>query len=208
MRAHDPSRRPHRIHICRSGTPSWREIGQYACVANMRSAVVGACAAALLTAGCATSSKADSGTQRNPVPPLPPGIAITVLSTLLIPKPLPSGELVHAVEIAQAIKADGLGCDEASIETGLDDATAGHPATEQLSCDVGDDTVEIGRFGDHAALLAAKPAVHASTCYVVTRQQSNATYVEGENWIVFPEQTATARRIAHAIGGALVTEHC
>ncbi len=177
-------------------------------MASIRSAIVGVCAAALLTAGCATSSGANSGTQRNPLPPLPGGNAVAAPSTVLVPTPLPSGQVAHAVEIAQAIKAGGLGCGEASIESGLDNASGGNPRTEQVSCDIGDDTVEISRFGDQADLLAAKPAVHAATCYGATRQHSNATYVQGENWIVFPEQAATARRIARAIGGTLVTEHC
>jgi hypothetical protein len=166
------------------------------------------CVATLFAAGCATSSKADSGTYKNPNPPLPLGVAVTVPTTVVLPKPLHPGEVAHALEIAQAIKAGGLGCSEASIETGLDSGSAGNPQTEQVSCDIDGDTVEISRYVDHSGLLAAKPAVHTATCYVATRQRSNRTYVQGENWIAFPEQADTARRIARAIGGSLVTEHC
>jgi hypothetical protein len=121
--------------------------------------------------------------------------------------PLSSGRVAHAITISNAIAATGIGCSDASLETNLL-YSGTNPIKEQSSCTIGDDTVAISLFADHDALVGGHAELRQGSCYVAARQTTNLTYVEGDNWIVFPEQEETARRIAASIQGTLRTIHC
>jgi hypothetical protein len=136
---------------------------------------------------------------------LPRGI--TVPTTVVEGRPLPEGPIGHAIAIAEAINASGLGCATADLETGPSNGTPGNPAIEQVSCTVGDDTIAVSLFADHAALLSASSFISQASCFGAS-QKAKVPYVRGTNWIVFPERAATARRIAGAIGADASTIVC
>ncbi len=123
-------------------------------------------------------------------------------------KTLPTGPIAEVRAIADGIEAAGIGCDYPSFEAGPWNNTPGNPTVQQLSCNVGDDTVAISLFADHTALIQSREFVRQASCFVAHRQASNLTYIEGNNWIVFPEREATADRIVVAIGGALRKLDC
>jgi hypothetical protein len=131
-----------------------------------------------------------------------------VPTTVVQPRPLPAGGVTHAIQIAEAMRAAGIGCETAEVEPGPPATTPVDPK-EEVSCDVGDDTVAIRMFADHAALVAATgTTLRQGICFVAKNQATNLTYAEGDNWIVFPQQKATAARISAALHAALETVRC
>jgi hypothetical protein len=131
-----------------------------------------------------------------------------VPTTVVLAKPLASGPVAHALEIAGAIKAAGLGCNTAALETGPWSNTHADPAKEQASCDIGDDIVSISLFADHDALTRGFSLMRQGACFVNATHPGNLTYVEGNNWVVFPQKTATAHVLGEALHATLQTIHC
>jgi hypothetical protein len=117
----------------------------------------------------------------------------------------------HVLDVAAQIEASGIGCSDATDDTGPQHGTPGNPASEQASCTIGDDLIVISLFLDRDALEAAKPMLHEGSCFVAEnpeQQEANLAYVEGENWIVYPQAETTARQVADAIHGTLRTIDC
>jgi hypothetical protein len=124
------------------------------------------------------------------------------------PRPLPSGTIAHAIDVAEGIRATGLGCTNADLEIGPFNGTPGSPYKEQASCNIGDDIVTITLFVDHASLVSGASFIRQEVCFSAAHQKTNLTYVNGDNWIVFPERAATARELAFFLPAELVTLHC
>jgi hypothetical protein len=141
-----------------------------------------------------------------------PGISfeggVPVPTTIVEPKPLESGAVARALDVAAAIKAAGIGCDEASIDTVPQRGTRANPVTDQTSCSIRDDTVTVSLFPDAAAMRAADEYLRTGACYVAEQQDGNLTYVEGEHWIVFPEYATTASRLADVLPVEIRTIEC
>jgi len=123
-------------------------------------------------------------------------------------KPLAPGPVAHVVDIAGAIKATGLGCDTAAVSTGPRNNTPVQPAKEQGSCDIGDDGVAITLFADQDMLARGVSLLRQGACFVNATHPGNLTYVEGDNWIAFPQRTENARRIGEALHATLRTIRC
>src|SRR4051794_11385705 len=123
-----------------------------------------------------------------------------VPTTVVVAKPLPSGTVASALDVAAAIKAAGIGCEEASLDSAGMPDDPNNPTKEQASCEIGDDSIAFSLFADGDSLEKASPMVHAISCTAAAHQATNLTYVEGSNWIVYPEHKATAERVAQAIG--------
>lgn len=147
------------------------------------------------------------------------GGAATVPTTVVAAHCLPSGHVGHAIQVAEAIKASGLGCDTADLisesarKLGVPD-TPGLPKSDVVDCAIGDEDVTITLYADHTALMSAGPYLREAECYMRSHQSPNTvyppntTYVAGDNWIVFPMKKATAEAVATSIGGALRTNEC
>jgi len=125
------------------------------------------------------------------------------------------GAVAHAMVVAQAIKTSHIGCDDPTQEPVPRAGTAVNPVTEHVTCDIDDDSVVITLFRDHQSMVSlGLPYVHQATCYMQGHQSPNTfsppnlTYVEGENWIVFPENESTAEKVATVVGGSLRTDTC
>lgn len=125
------------------------------------------------------------------------------------------GAVAHAMVVAEAIKASHIGCDDPTQAPVPRAGTAANPVTEIATCDIGDDSVVITLFRDHRSMVTlGLPYMHQATCYVHGHQSPNTsyppnlTYVEGENWIFFPEKQSTAEKVATAVGGSLRTVSC
>jgi hypothetical protein len=113
--------------------------------------------------------------------------------------PLADGSIDDAITVAEGLRANDLGCEVASVDE----------ATEQVSCLIGDDLVSISRFADHAALVASEPMIRGAACFLAADKENvNLTYVEGDNWIVYPQQEATAHAIARALEARLRVIDC
>jgi hypothetical protein len=145
---------------------------------------------------------------RSTVPFTIVGGGTPVPTTIVQPHELPAGPIAHAIEVAAAIKAAGLGCDTASIETTPLKNTPGNTTKEQVSCLIADDNVAISLYADHNALVNGLPMLRQASCFIAAKQATNQTYVQGNNWIVFPEQAETVGRMAEPIHGTLRTIHC
>ncbi len=143
---------------------------------------------AFVVAACGSSSASSSPKRSGPT---------SSSTSLQVPTP-------HALDIAAKIKAAGLGCADATNDPGP------HPdSLEASSCTIGDDDLAITLWADHAALLRAVPLGGQGICFVAkSNPGENLTYVEGVNWIAFPQQAANARKIAAATSGVLRTIDC
>jgi hypothetical protein len=134
-----------------------------------------------------------------------------VPTTVVQPRCLPDGHVSHALQVAEAIKASGLGCDTASLDSSVV-KTPPSPAnpTEEVSCDIGDDSISISLWTDHDGLARAIPYLRQGQCYVEAHNPTDQgqTYVEGDNWIAYPQYTTTADRLRTALGGTEQTNHC
>ncbi len=131
-----------------------------------------------------------------------------VPSTVVQAQPLAAGQIAHAIEVAAGIKAAGMGCDTASIETTPLNNTPGNPSKEQVTCLIGDDNVVISLYANHDALVDGLPILRQGSCFIAAKQATNLTYVEGDNWIAFPERAETVRGMAEFLHGTLRTIHC
>jgi len=178
-------------------------IGHYALVrACARCALL---SAFVLAVGCSGSHKAapPTSTFNHGLIPVP--------TTEVVAKPLQGGDIKHAVEVAQAIKASGLGCDVASLDwQGIPAAKRPPDLPEQVSCDVaGGNMVTVLRFKDHDALLGEASYFHQAVC--ASSPHDAVHYVAGSNWAVFPGQpdtNNTERRLASGLPGASQTLKC
>ncbi len=143
---------------------------------------------------------------------LPPvtiiGGGTPVPTTIVQPHAISAGPIAHAIEVAAGIKAAGMGCDTAAIETTPLNNTPGNPTKEQVSCLIGDDNVVISLYANHTALVSGFPMLRGGSCFIAAKQATNLTYAEGDNWIVFPEQAETAGRMAEPLHGTLRTISC
>jgi hypothetical protein len=172
--------------------------------------IVAACGGSSGNEGSESESRSTSATTQVTFK-LPPVSVIggsTIPSTVVDAKPLPSGMVASALDIAAGIKAAGIGCEDASLVGAAFPDDPRNPTKEQVSCDIGDDNVDINLFADHDALGAALPMVQTMGCTSASRQDTNLSYVEGDNWIVFSEHRATAEQIAEALDAALRTISC
>ena len=106
--------------------------------------------------------------------------------------------------MAEGITATGAGCDIATMEIGPQNETLGNPTKEQVSCSVGGDEVTVNLFDDHAKLQSSMSFIRAGECFV----RGNMTFVVGDNWIVYPERAATAKRLADLLDLPTHTIHC
>jgi hypothetical protein len=166
-----------------------------------------ACAVAVvLSTACDGSTSGDAA----PTTPAFGSGLIQVPGTDVTAKALPRGDIEQAIEVAQAIKASGLGCDRASLDwQGIPPEQRPPDLPDQVSCDVGGNTLAITRFEDHDLWsdnpAALKNEVCASSPPAVVR------YVAGTNWVVFPgtpDSGDTARRLAEVLPGELRTIRC
>jgi len=166
---------------------------------------------ALLLASCSSSVKSS----------VPPGSSTTATtierSPVLVPttivqaRALASGPVAHATDIAAGIAAAGLGCKNASLDSEVPNAqndTVGNPAKESVSCDIGEDITTITLYDDHAKLESSMSFIRQSTCYTHKQQPTNLSYAAGDNWIVFPQEKATAQRVASALRASLESVTC
>jgi hypothetical protein len=126
------------------------------------------------------------------------------------PRCLPAGHVSHAIQIAEAIKATGLGCDTADLTWAAIPRIyrSGVPTSDQVDCQIGNDLVTIFLFPDHAALLTAQPEVRHGVCLVNATHPENFSYVQGENWVLSPESKASADRMAQALHASVQTLDC
>jgi hypothetical protein len=182
--------------------------GTHTKTGGKKATTVGTSAPACLVHSPTTSTTADLGytsftfsdTGGTPVP-----------TTVVKPHCLPVGPVVHALQLAEAINASSLGCETASLDSSVikTPPTSASPK-EQVSCDIGDDSITISLWADHNGLARAIPYVRQGHCYVETHNPSNQgrTYVEGDNWIVYPQYTATAHRLGTALRATEQTIHC
>ena len=154
----------------------------------------------VLAAGCSSSHSA--------APPTPTG-GFPVPTTEVVAKPLQRGDIKHAIEVAEAIKASGLGCDIASFDwQGIPAAKRPPDFPDEVSCDVAGNTITIARYKDHHALMAKTSLFHQEVC--VSSPHDAVHYVAGSNWTVFPAQpdTRTERRLVAVLPGASQTLKC
>jgi hypothetical protein len=116
----------------------------------------------------------------------------------------PQGTAAHVVDIAARILAAGVGCTDAA------DDPAPHPeAKETASCTIGGDEVAITLFADHNTLIGNLPLLRQGECFVAkTKPDENLSYVQGPNWIVFPQVLADTNKVADATGGSVVKIAC
>jgi hypothetical protein len=168
---------------------------------------------AFVVASCGSSSKASkvgavtSGTVASPSSPtMGVGGGTPVPTTVVQPHRLPTGHIAHALQVAEAIRASGVGCATASLERPhATPEVPGGQLLEQVSCEVRDDTV--------AVTLSPAPTIdlslaHMGACFVNKSHPGNLSYVKGTNWIAAPEQTTTARLIASRLHLAVETFRC
>ncbi len=122
------------------------------------------------------------------------------------PHCLPNGHVAHALQVAEAIRASGVGCDTASLDKPkATPEIPGGQLLEQVSCDVGDESVAI--------TLSLSPTIDLSlmrtgACFVNKARPGNLTYVKGTNWIAAPERAATAHLIGDRLHASVETFHC
>jgi hypothetical protein len=140
----------------------------------------------------------------------PPSVVrgVSVPTTVVHARPIPSGRLDHAITVAEGIKATGVGCNVATFESGPQNNTVGNPSKEQVSCSIGEDTIAISLFNDHAKLVSSMSFIRTSRCFVAANQATNTTYVVGDNWIVFPQHAATAKHLADLLHVTTTTIRC
>jgi len=132
-----------------------------------------------------------------------------VPTTVVRPRPLPAGRVRHALAVAEAINAAGLGCRQAAIEPRL--PLAGRSSTdplEKVDCNVGDDSIAISLFESRAALVASLAVLRRGACFVARSQPTNLTYVTHDDWIVYPQHRATARALGERLGATVTTIRC
>lgn len=168
--------------------------------------------ASAVASSCVVASTTTSSTLPGSALPVLSGAA-TVPTTVVKARCLPTGDVGHAIQVAEAIKASGLGCDTADLvsvsarKLGVPD-TPGLPKSDVVDCEIGDDDITITLYADHATLLSALPMVRQGVCFVNATQPGNLTYAQGNNWIVFPERAATAVRLAPSLHSSVQTVHC
>ncbi len=72
-------------------------------------------------------------------------VGTPVPTSVLQPHCLPDGHVAHALQIAEAIKASGIGCDTASLDEPTDKPEVpGGQLIESVSCDVRGESVTCG----------------------------------------------------------------
>jgi hypothetical protein len=109
----------------------------------------------------------------------------------------------------RGVRAAGLGCTNANLLP-RPQGSAAHPTqvTEQVTCAIGEEaSATISIFANHASLTSGLRVIHDEVC-ARTPRPTNLTYATGNNWIIFPEEGATARRIASSLPATLGTLHC
>jgi hypothetical protein len=129
-----------------------------------------------------------------------------VPTTVVQPRGLPSGHVADVLQVAEAIRASGVGCDTASLDkpTATPEVPGGQ-LIEKVSCDVRDDTV--------AVTLSLAPTIDLSllrmgACFVNKTHPGNLSYVKGTNWIAASEQATTAHLIAGRLHLPVETFRC
>jgi hypothetical protein len=168
---------------------------------------------AAITQPCVIHPQATTTTTTPDHTPFTQGVigGTPVPTTVVQPHCLPAGRVNHALQVAEAIKASGVGCDTASLDWGKPRAAIpGGQLLESISCYVGDDSVAIS--------LALAPTIDLSslrkgTCFVLKAHPANLTYtyVKGANWVAFPEmpeRLPTARLIADGLHLPVATLRC
>jgi hypothetical protein len=176
--------------------------GHNAWVQTRRVAMVGVLIG-LLSACSGGSSKGTAAS----VPTVP--YVGPVPTTNVVAQTLPAGPVAHAIDVARGVRAAGLGCMYANVLPRPQGAP-GRPTlvTEQVTCPVSTEaSVTISTFADHASLKKGLVTIKAEVCARRPRP-ANLTYAAGNNWIIFPEQTVTARTIASALPASLGTVRC
>jgi hypothetical protein len=134
---------------------------------------------------------------------LPQGIPTTIVH----PRPLPDGRLEHAIAVAEAIRAAGLGCTSTVVEPPPPSGLPGDP-TERVDCDVDADTIPIILFDDRDAVEQSLTILRRRVCSGTSDPPTDLTYVAGENWVAFPQPDTTARTIAARLDQRVTTLHC
>ncbi|MDQ1448048.1 MAG: hypothetical protein QOC79_1019 [Actinomycetota bacterium] len=128
-----------------------------------------------------------------------------VPTTAVQPHGLPSRHVADVLQVAEAIRAGGVGCDTASLDKPkATPEVPGGQLIEKASCGIGDDTV--------AVTLALAPTIDLSlarmgACFVNKTHPGNLSYVKGINWIAATEQ-ATAQLIAGRLHLLVETLRC
>jgi len=140
----------------------------------------------------------------------PPSVTIIggtrVHTTVLQPHCLPEGHVAHALQVAEAIKASGIGCNSASLDapTAKPEVPGGQ-LIESVSCDVRDESVSIS--------LTPAPTIDLSlmqtgACFVNKTRPGGLSYAKGVNWIAAAETDATTKLIADRIHMPVEHFHC
>jgi hypothetical protein len=140
----------------------------------------------------------------------PPGVTVIggnpVPTTVVAPRCLPAGHITDALQVAAAIRAAGLGCETVDLDHPKPvPEIPGRQLIEQVSCDVGDETVTITLTPEPILDLTL---MRAGVCFVNKTHPGNLTYVDGTNWNAFPETAATALLLADRLHEPTRSVHC
>jgi hypothetical protein len=182
----------------------------------VRGTLVGGCLTiAVVVASCGGSSTrgfsshATTPTPREATSTTGSGLYATPTS-VVVAKALPPGDVAHAIEVLQAIKAAGLGCGTAYL-----DVTHPAAAKEQVNCTVGDTvrgrlgvTIGITLYDNHDAMMRDLPSI---ACY--GQILTPVHYIAGHNWGAFvepmgPDADATALRVSAALHAPIRAVNC
>jgi hypothetical protein len=197
----EPHSSDHR-HAASVGARLGIAAGHNAWVQTRRVAMVGV----LIGLLSACSGGGSTGTAAS-IPTVP--YAGPVPTTNVVAQALPAGPVAHAIDVARGIRAAGLGCMDANLLPRPEGAP-GRPTlvTEQVTCPVSTEaSVTISTFADHASLAKGLVTINDEVCARKPRPV-NLSYAAGDNWIIFPEQRATARMIASALPATLGAVRC